>query len=65
MPFDLGGDATRPHPSAGGMGEVRKGMANLVRRTPDRAREQVANSTRLVGSRIAYGHASAFMVFAH
>lgn len=23
MPFDLGGDAARPHPSAGGMGEVR------------------------------------------
>ena len=43
MPFDLGGDATRPHPSAGGMGEVRKGMANFVRRTSDRAREQVAN----------------------
>jgi hypothetical protein len=43
MPFDLGGDATRPHPSAGGMDEVRKGMANFVRRTSDRAREQVAN----------------------
>ena len=40
--FDLGGDAARPHPSAGGMGEVRKGMANFVRRTSDRAREQVA-----------------------
>ena len=43
MLFDLGGDAARPHPSAGGMGEVRKGMANFVRRTSDRAREQVAN----------------------
>ena len=45
MPFDLGGDAARPRPRAGGMGEVRKGMANFVRRTSDRAREQVANST--------------------
>jgi hypothetical protein len=43
IPFDLGGDATRPHPSAGGMDEVRKGMANFVRRTSDLAREQVAN----------------------
>ena len=43
MPFDLGDDATRPRPGSGLIGEVRIGTAHFVRRTPDRAREQVAN----------------------
>ena len=44
MPFHLGDDATRLRPGSGLMGEVRIGTAHFVRRTPDRAREQVANS---------------------
>ena len=43
MPFDLGDDTARFRPGSGLIDEVRVEAAHLVRRTPDRAREQVAN----------------------
>jgi hypothetical protein len=43
MPFDLGDDTARFRPASGLIDEVRIEAAHLVRRTPDRAREQVAN----------------------
>ncbi len=43
MPFDLGDDAAGFCPASGLVGEVRVEAAHFVRRTPDRAREQVAN----------------------
>jgi len=42
MPLDLGDDPTRLRPGSGLMGEVRIGTAHFVRRSPHRAREQVA-----------------------
>jgi hypothetical protein len=53
MPFDLGGDATRPHPSAGGMGEVRKGRRTSFggRPTGRVSKRPIRScSTRLVGA---------------
>ena len=57
MPFDLGDDTAGFCPASGLIGEVRAEAAHFVRRTPDRAREQVANpllQDPVGGSRIAY-----------
>src|SRR5262245_40545797 len=40
MPFNLGDDPPRLGPASGLIAEARMGSAHMVRRTPDRAREQ-------------------------
>src|SRR5262249_39348425 len=43
MPFNLGDDPPRLGPTSGLIAEARMGSAHMVRRTPDRAREQIAD----------------------
>src|SRR6516164_9808606 len=43
MPFNLGDDPPRLGPASGLIAEARMGSAHMVRRTPDRAREQIAD----------------------
>jgi hypothetical protein len=57
MPFDLGDDTAGFCPASGLIGEVRLRAPHFVRRTADRAVEEIADLSckmRLAGRRIAY-----------
>src|SRR5262252_705188 len=43
MPLDLGNHPARLAPASSLIAEARMGSAHMVRRTPDRAREQIAD----------------------
>src|SRR5262249_43466370 len=43
MPLDLGDNPPRLGPGSGLIAEARMGSAHMVRRTPDRTREQIAD----------------------